>query len=693
MTDIFLGGDLAVVFLKVLAEMEINSIEVDTETESTINQIENHARRNKVKFHFPEDFLIGDINDPDTHVFVADATLGIAEGLHAMDIGPQSSAQLSEMITRAKIVFWSGNLGYISNQKSREGTIKLVQKLTERCQLRKDDFSNIFVFGSEAEQMLRWAQPRLQQVPLSSFDSAMNSVTVVKSEDMDIIFSEDSYHWLTNSTVEPVDDCKSEAQSSTPSNAESCAKKYEIFAGGLPSDTTEAGLLAYFSQFGEIESCSPQYWGKPNSKNKKCRGYGIIVCKDETTFERILSQKMHKFKDRRIECKKKLKKQKLAKYSKELLTRKIFVSGLPSYVTSARLEEIFNTLIGPVEIAYVIKHRKSKKSRGFGYVVFKNKEDRQKVLEKREFTINSRTVVCKAYESKDDISKKDRESRRQSMHHKSSASSVVASELAGALTVEQSVLGGEDGGLRDFEFDFSKNTANTRQTGIDEAPAVNKVEDLEGKGGLERSSELQPKEGKGEFGKDQEAPQQPKKKKRKKRRKKKKNKKGGVENNNNSGETVASLQTRKGENAEKPVLATTSQAFQVVNIPEIDGFRATGTSPKNISTKLNARYFKDMENDSFYSGLYGTFEDCLGDLGGPRGHRGARKHSMFVKGSGDKQRTSKAQPESFDQFDLFGGSELLNYGEKMSTSSEADQRDQGYSLFGGYRTWLPAFIG
>jgi len=97
----------------------------------------------------------------------------------------------------------------------------------------------------------------------------------------------------------------------------------------------------------------------------------------------------------------------LAKYSKDLLSRKIFVSGLPSYVTSARLEEFFNEKIGKVEIAYVIKHRKSKKSRGFGFVVFEEKEDREKVLTSGEFTINSRVIKCTAYQSKD-VKKKEK---------------------------------------------------------------------------------------------------------------------------------------------------------------------------------------------------------------------------------------------------------------------------------------------
>lgn len=189
------------------------------------------------------------------------------------------------------------------------------------------------------------------------------------------------------------------------SDSEESSKKFEIFVGGLPSDTTREALLKYFRSFGDIASCDPRFWTKGSKKNK-CRGYGIIICENEATFNNILSKNPHKFEDRRIECKKRLKKQKLAKYSKDLLKRKIFVSCLPSYINSARLQDFFEEKVGPIEIAYIIKHRKSKKSRGFGFVVFKSKEDREKVIQQREFILNHRTICCNPYEPKAQAQKK-----------------------------------------------------------------------------------------------------------------------------------------------------------------------------------------------------------------------------------------------------------------------------------------------
>ena len=116
------------------------------------------------------------------------------------------------------------------------------------------------------------------------------------------------------------------------------------------------------------------------------------------------------FQDRTIECKQKLKKTRLTKYTRELQERKFFVSGLPSYINSAKLLEFFETNVGPTEIAYVIKHRKSKKSRGFGFVVFKNKEDTLKVSNQMTYMINDREITCTPYEPKEISSGKNENS-------------------------------------------------------------------------------------------------------------------------------------------------------------------------------------------------------------------------------------------------------------------------------------------
>jgi RNA recognition motif-containing protein len=59
--------------------------------------------------------------------------------------------------------------------------------------------------------------------------------------------------------------------------------------------------------------------------------------------------------------------------------KKLFVGALPKNLEDQKLREYFSDF-GEVDKAYVVKDFKTGKTRGFGFVVFKNEEDIQKVL-------------------------------------------------------------------------------------------------------------------------------------------------------------------------------------------------------------------------------------------------------------------------------------------------------------------------
>ena len=90
----------------------------------------------------------------------------------------------------------------------------------------------------------------------------------------------------------------SESQNSPPLsediNSDDNSKNLEIFVGGLSSETIECELFDYFSKFGQIESCQPQFWMK-GSKKFKCRGYALVSCLNQTTFDAILAEKSHTY--------------------------------------------------------------------------------------------------------------------------------------------------------------------------------------------------------------------------------------------------------------------------------------------------------------------------------------------------------------------------------------------------------------
>lgn len=181
------------------------------------------------------------------------------------------------------------------------------------------------------------------------------------------------------------------------------SEELTIFVGGLSSKCTSEDLNNYFQQFGSIIGCEPQTWKKGG---KKCRGFALIHCADEETHSKVLLNKKHLFNGRTIECKRWFSsKEKLEEYNKQLKKRKLFVGGLPSKWRSRELEQFFSAF-GKLDIAYVITHPKTGRSKGFGYIVFQNLKDRNDVLQKKDFSVGNKTLSVSEYSNKETIKKK-----------------------------------------------------------------------------------------------------------------------------------------------------------------------------------------------------------------------------------------------------------------------------------------------
>lgn len=198
----------------------------------------------------------------------------------------------------------------------------------------------------------------------------------------------------------------------------------EVFIGGLPASCTSQLLTAYFTQFGEIVSAEPQTW---NKKSQKCRGFAIVTCADEGTFSRILNYNKHIVLGRIVECKRFFRnKEKLNSYYDKLKKRKLFVRGLSSKISTEDLESHFSRF-GELEICYVVKHRKSGKSKGFGYICFKNEKNTHKVLQIGEFLINGKKVNCFSYNKQKNLQEYE-QGRTNSVSKKSNEEKKIINE-------------------------------------------------------------------------------------------------------------------------------------------------------------------------------------------------------------------------------------------------------------------------
>lgn len=71
---------------------------------------------------------------------------------------------------------------------------------------------------------------------------------------------------------------------------------------------------------------------------------------------------------------------------------KLFVAGLPWAINSESLRELFSSY-GEITDAVVIMDRETQRSKGFGFVTFKNAEDAKSALEMNNKEVEGRTLV------------------------------------------------------------------------------------------------------------------------------------------------------------------------------------------------------------------------------------------------------------------------------------------------------------
>lgn len=172
-----------------------------------------------------------------------------------------------------------------------------------------------------------------------------------------------------------------------------------IFVGGLESTITNSELLAYFGSFGVIRFCEVQCW---KNNPVKCRGFALLDVADLTTYENILLTP-HRLNGRAIEVNKMiLNKEELEEHTQDLNDRKIFVSNLPKKLTDVDLAQFFSQY-GEIELAYIIKHHKDNKSKGFGFILYYRKEDKAAAIDIADndgLFINGKRITCQTYVAK-----------------------------------------------------------------------------------------------------------------------------------------------------------------------------------------------------------------------------------------------------------------------------------------------------
>ncbi|KMT02287.1 hypothetical protein BVRB_9g206040 [Beta vulgaris subsp. vulgaris] len=140
----------------------------------------------------------------------------------------------------------------------------------------------------------------------------------------------------------------------------------KIFIGGLAKETSLDTFTKYFEKYGEVIDSvimKDRLTGRP-------RGFGFITYADPSVVDIVIKEE-HIINEKQVEIKRTIPKG--AAQSNGFKTKKIFVGGIPTTVTEDELKEFFSNYGKVVEHEIIVDHA-TKRSRGFGFVVFDNEK-------------------------------------------------------------------------------------------------------------------------------------------------------------------------------------------------------------------------------------------------------------------------------------------------------------------------------
>ncbi|GAB2275006.1 hypothetical protein Dimus_009774 [Dionaea muscipula] len=142
----------------------------------------------------------------------------------------------------------------------------------------------------------------------------------------------------------------------------------KIFIGGLAKDTTLEMFNKYFGSYGEIIDSvimKDRYTQRP-------RGFGFITYADPAVVD-VVIQEDHVINGKPVEIKRTIPK---GAQGIDFKTKKIFVGGIPTTLSQDEFKAFFSKY-GKVVEHEIIHDHATKRSRGFGFVVF----DSEKVVD------------------------------------------------------------------------------------------------------------------------------------------------------------------------------------------------------------------------------------------------------------------------------------------------------------------------
>ncbi len=123
--SILIGGAMAYTFFKAQG-YEVGRSLVEEDKIELARLLLDRAQEEKVNFYLPSDHLVAAEKDSAAEV----KTVGsppLPSDLMGLDIGPKTIEKYSEIIAKAKTIFWNGPMGVFEIDKFSQGTMKIAE--------------------------------------------------------------------------------------------------------------------------------------------------------------------------------------------------------------------------------------------------------------------------------------------------------------------------------------------------------------------------------------------------------------------------------------------------------------------------------------------------------------------------------------------------------------------------------------
>lgn len=180
------------------------------------------------------------------------------------------------------------------------------------------------------------------------------------------------------------------------------SKSKKVFLVGLSVDFTKREVIDYLTTTFSTKNFFLEMKLKNNKKNI---GWAVLHVKSRSLLNSILDRGTFELRGKKFFAKKYMDREELHHFKKELNQRRLFVKGLSDSVTNERLKYFFERY-GELEDAYVIRDNKFGKKRatslGYGFLIFSNAQDAEKLHGQKKVVIDGLRVKIEKYRSKEE---------------------------------------------------------------------------------------------------------------------------------------------------------------------------------------------------------------------------------------------------------------------------------------------------